>query len=279
MIYPPSKKPPIWSIDPGIVAYNCNKHGFPHPIVAMPMWEMTGHRTLDYSGHMNHGELNQGALWIKDNVYFDGADDHIESTDIDGSIPFPQITISIRVHLIAKTGYDTICEKNDGIGVNTNKSFRLFLDDTGTKWRWKVWGADGVSAGNVDSDAAAVTGEFVDVLVCYDGSEVAMWINNVKQAITQAETGNLFSAANNFRIGAGNNAYLNGAVESLTIFNKSLDQRQKTLLHENPYFLYQIPEELYGYVAAGWTGVINGITNPTHIINIPVVDISEVIGI
>lgn len=281
MIYPPTKKPPIWSIDPGIVAYNCNKHGFPHPIVAMPMWEGAGLRALDYSGHGNHGVLTNGASWEGEDIDFDGTDDRIELTDIDGSTPFPQITVSCFVSLDIKTDFDTIAEKSD-VATNTNQVFRLFLDSTigAQKWRWKVWGADGVSAGNVDSDAAAVTSEFVHVLGSYDGSEVAMWINNVKQAITQAETGNLFSATNNMRIGAGNTQRLDGNIKSIIVFNVALTAAQKTFLHKNPYFMYQIPEEMYGYIAAvGWTGVINGITNPTHILNMPVADISEVIGI
>lgn len=246
---------PKWNVPVGVmesvVQYNCRIHGFPRPVVAMPMWEGAGNQAIDYSGYSNHGVLTNGASWIGEDIDFNGTDDHIELTDIDGSTPFPKITVSCRVSLDVKTDFDTIIDKNDSIFVNANTTFRMFLDNSADqKWRWKVWGADGVTAGNVDSDAVAQTGKFTHVLGSYDGSEVAMWVDDVKQAITQSETGNLFSASNIVRVGAGGVQRLDGKFKSLVIFKEALSAAQKTFLHNNPYFMFQAPEELYGYIAA-----------------------------
>ena len=43
---------------------------------------------------------------------------------------------------------------------------------------------------------------------------------------------------------------LNGQIANAQIYNTALSAAQIKFLYENPYFMYQMPEELYGYVAA-----------------------------
>jgi len=44
--------------------------------------------------------------------------------------------------------------------------------------------------------------------------------------------------------------FFNGLIDDLPIFDTALSTTQIKFLSENPYFMYQIPEELYGYVSA-----------------------------
>jgi len=70
MIYPPNQKPPIWSIDPGIIAYNCQRVGMPHPILAMPFWEGAGNKVVNYSGHSITCSLGAESSWINSGIRF-----------------------------------------------------------------------------------------------------------------------------------------------------------------------------------------------------------------
>jgi len=69
----------------GIVAYNCRKHGFPRPVVAIPFWEGAGNRAIDYSGRGNHGAFN-GPKWAGSGVEF--SSDNINLGEGAGTLDF-----------------------------------------------------------------------------------------------------------------------------------------------------------------------------------------------
>lgn len=41
-----------------------------------------------------------------------------------------------------------------------------------------------------------------------------------------------------------------GTINNVSIFNTPMSATQTDFIHYNPYFMYQMPEELYGYTAA-----------------------------
>ena len=177
---------------------------------------------VDSSSNNNDGttanmdSTNQVDGQINGSFNFDGSTESVEFTDIDGSSAMPAITASTWVSLDAKTDFDTISEKS--APSNVNPVYRIFLDDSADqKWRWKVWGADGVTAGNIYSDSAADTGNWVYVVGRYNGSEVCMFINGVKQSVTLSETGVLRDVTNNARIGSGNTQYLDGKMDEYRV--------------------------------------------------------------
>ncbi len=42
---------------------------------------------------------------------------------------------------------------------------------------------------------------------------------------------------------------MNGIIDDILIFDTALTEAQIKFLYENPYFMYRLPEELYGYAA------------------------------
>lgn len=207
-------------------------------ILVMPLF--WGLPLLDYSGKANHG-TNHGATYKDGSLNFNGESNYVEGKDIDGAGLFSELTVSCRVNLdTAAVDYKGILDKSDAFNSNVNPVFRLFLADNvgDKKFRWKVWGADGVSAGNVDSDSATIN-EWIHIVGRYDGSEVAMWINGGKQAITQSETGNLNDKSNNLRIGVSNSFFIDGLIDEVRISNIARTADQIALFHDCPWDLYR----------------------------------------
>ena len=83
MKYDPKIKPSLWNITPVDVAYNCRKHGFPYPVLVLPMWEKSGDTIFDLSGNDNRGVFVGGTGWTEDRLVFDGTNDlcHLEDLD------------------------------------------------------------------------------------------------------------------------------------------------------------------------------------------------------
>jgi hypothetical protein len=74
-----------------------------------------------------------------------------------------------------------------------------------------------------------------------------------------------------------------GIIYYVYIYNRDLTPQEIQALHINPYAFIEdpYPIELFGYVPAevGWTGIINGVTNPAKINGIPVANIKKVMRI
>jgi parallel beta-helix repeat protein len=165
---------------------------------------------------VNMGAANQVTGQIGGCFDFDGTNETVEFTDIDGSTAMPEITVSVIVNLDTKTNYDGISDK--ATAPNTNPVYRMFLDESADElWRFKVWGDDAATAGNIDSDAAAANDTWVYLDGRYNGSEVCLFLDGVKQTITLAETGNLENVTNNARLGLGNTFYLDGQIDEYRV--------------------------------------------------------------
>jgi len=75
--------------------------------------------------------------------------------------------------------------------------------------------------------------------------------------------------------------YYNGIIDLINIYNRSLNIKEVEILYRNPFCnISTVPISRY-YVApiGGWTGIINGVTNPSHINGIAVSNIAKVNGV
>ncbi len=83
-------------------------------------------------------------------------------------------------------------------------------------------------------------------------------------------------------IGDGADGEFNGVFDDLNIYNRVLSASEIKQLYKQP-FVGILQPSLYFTAAeeelAGWTGIINGVTNPAKIYGIPVANIVKVSGV
>jgi hypothetical protein len=245
MIYPPNQKPPIWSIDPGIVAYNCQKAGLPHPVLAMPFWEKGGDRALDYSGHGNRGTIAAPA-WVADGLDFDGSS-YVgcgSSSVIDDLHLKGGMSIVTSVNASTAGTLDYIAHKKAGQAGYWLFNFRTtaleFAKQGSTSL--KVRTAYNVIAYNKKENIA----------LTWDGSTTA---SNVHIYVNANEVSyGVQTNGAGFNSDASQSLYLcsnvRGVMSYIYIYDTVLTAAQVKFLHDDPYFMFRLPEELYGYAAA-----------------------------
>lgn len=246
MKYPPDQKPPIWAIDPGIIAYNCRKHGMPHPVLAMPIWEGAGNRVVDYSGHGNHGIITY-ADWIRSKngvcLNFSGISDEIDCGDLNSFNN--EITISGRIYPGAQPNFAKIVNKRNEAG--TNYVYSLQYDDAD---HLKLVLND--NAVTATSGNTYVSAQWYHVIATYNGSDMTLYIDGSVDGTGNGVT-TVPGSNKNMIIGkreVPTTQSYNGFIDNVIIFDTGLTPTQAKFLSNNPYFMYQIPEELYGYVSA-----------------------------
>lgn len=245
----PNIKPPMWAIDPGIVAYNCLRHGIPLPVLAMPMWEGAGNQAMDLSGYGNHGTIN-GADWVVDGLNFDGVDNYVEIPDGDSLdfnatqsfsfsywVKFPTGAVNPKWSIGKGDAYN-----GPGYGVahwhttDVPVAPSFYFNDDGVP---RV----SLSAGTI---ARGDWGHFVwtidrttNVMKSYkNGAYVGQ--------VSVAGIGDT-SNADDLYIGRHVTSRFTGSIGEICIYNRVLVAAQAKLLYNNPYFMYQIPEEFCGY--------------------------------
>ena len=236
----PLIKPPMWAIDPGVVAYNCSKHGFPIPVLAMPFWEGTGNKTYDVSGNMNNGTMVNHLKWIKGSygfqLSFDGTDDYIP---IPGNPPNGEMTIISMIQTNVKV--NSILEYNEDNPPAFNAYDReLSLDASGhlvfRVYNGAVYEAVGTSD-VADGKYHSIAGRIHSTIgnsVFVDGV-----LENTNNGGTNGD--NIYSSAF-FHIGAayiGYIGYFNGINAYVLIFKMALTDIQIKFFSDNPYFIYE----------------------------------------
>jgi len=241
MIHVPKQHPPI---DSGIIAYNCQKYGMPHPVLAMSMRDGAGGRAYDLSGHGNHGTIN-GADWVAGGLDFDGTN-YITTPGI-GFDPTKDFTMCGWV-------------RGDSFTMESATSRHVFAQQDGTgAGRSLIYidSADNIPKSYIGSyvslglSALSIGMDYM-LSVTYDASvnEVTVHINNDGGNVTGSRTSN--AADGLLIIGSHKNTTSgrwNGLMSNALIYNRVLSAAQTKFLYENPEFMYQIPEELYGYAA------------------------------
>ena len=226
----PSVKPrwiaPVGVME-SVVAYNCSKHGFPRPVLAAPMWEGAGKRAMDYSGHGNHLTLESGVSWTADGLKLDGTVDGYAYTDVD---------------IISDGPFTVVCNVKELVHQ--------------TQYIWSGASRPYQNNWNVKSSVENVTGTYLvldkwmKLGSTFDGSTVTSYINgifeNSQTDIAPNSTGFVLGKYSKLFT----NQMLNGIFEYVMVFTEALTPEQIKFVTDDPYFMYRIPEELYGYVVA-----------------------------
>ncbi|MCK5616131.1 LamG domain-containing protein [Candidatus Pacearchaeota archaeon] len=245
MIYPPNQKPPIWAIDPGIIAHNCQIHGFPRPVIAMPMWEGAGARVMDYSGRGNNGLLVGPPVWVGDGLNFSGDSVDLGDHDITGDF-----TIISEVYK-ESSGLQTIFGKANSAGDSFSYYFRI---DGGAGFY------NGSTYEQITTPDLTLN-SWQHIALAYDGSDLTYYLNG-DSSVTGGATGIPANISDDARIGQlgeyTTGQQFDGIIRYLLFFDVALTPAQIKFLHDNPYFMYQVPEELYGFVAVSTsTGLLD----------------------
>lgn len=246
---------PKWQLPAGVmesvVAFNCRKYGFPRPVGAWPLWEGAGNRALDYSGHGNNGEFVNAPAWVSDGLDFVASNsDYIDIDGYKGIGGANPRTIVARINSSASTlnEYQIIYYGNDDVN---GEAWRFFIDGGGIL-RIEVHGGYKLGVQNI------LDGSNHDVVVSYKGTNVTdaiLYIDGKVEgtgaSVAQAVNTNL---VDDVLIGRRNDVldprYFEGIIKYVYMYNVDLSAAQVKFLYENPYFMYEIPEELYGYISA-----------------------------
>jgi len=250
---PNTQVKPKWQLPVGvmesIVAYNCRKHGFPRPVLAMPMWEGAGNRALDYSGHGNHGDLN-GPDWVADGLDFLTTTDYVHIPAHQSLDDMSNATFEVFIKMVDNTEtYQALMAPFES---NTNRFFIMYHGG-----KFGVYD-DINNAGRIvlDTGTAAVNGQLYHIVVTISGTTWTFYIDGVEKVSTDLGV-NMSDLGNGITIDLAAYYYgdvyygkFSGIIIHSGIYRDALTAAQVKFLYDNPYFKYQIPEELYGYVAA-----------------------------
>jgi hypothetical protein len=253
---------PKWQAPVGVmesvVSYNCRKYGMPRPILAMPMWEGAGNRTMDYSGHGHHGTLKNGPVWVGSKMGvgldFIGVNEYVNidlGTDLDN---MTAMTVSARVKVDRNDISMNIISKWN-YAVPQDLGWTLHHSSVSSSWRVE-WAYDDTN--NTDSITAGpspiVAQNWYHVAAVWAPTSRNLYIDgdpgtantNTRTSISDT-TANLIIASQ-----ADYENFMNGKIDDIIIFDTTLTESQVKFLSDNPYFMYRLPEELYGYaVSAG----------------------------
>lgn len=225
----------------------------PHPVLAMPMWEGAGNRALDLSGHGNHAQFYNEAYWTAEGVGFDGTNDYIQAThsssidfadeDFAVSMWFNTTTVAVVSYMFSKN-YGGVGVKWYGVNIDPGiPQIACFVDDGANTsslittddfndgaWHHLVFTRD---------TTANLIRAYIDGAWNADGNDISGSIAN---------TGTLTIGGRNDLDAA---RFFDGSIRLFTIFDFAPTERQVKFLYDNPYFMYRLPEELYGYTAPG----------------------------
>jgi hypothetical protein len=80
-----------------------------------------------------------------------------------------------------------------------------------------------------------ITGQFNFITATYDGSVMQLWVNGILQSDTKYISGNIGTDNDNVLIGKrqGVNAYFQGSIDDVRIYNRALSQEEITLLYNS----------------------------------------------
>ena len=279
----PTIKPP-WNLPVGVVEsivfYNCRVHGFPRPVLAMPMWEGAGSRAIDYSGYGNHGTLDVNYnYWTSENIGF------ISSVSTDGILCGTKSSLEIQENSLfcfAKLNNDsnqTLFAKERIV----YDGFEYALRGSKLAYAYYDTGVRGWYTATNEIDVT-VWNSYGCCWRQSDG-EVDFYYNGSLDSSANTTTGVInHNSSREAQIGDRDFIYedsLGGCIKCLYLFPVVLTAEQIRILHDDPYFMFRQPETIDVCTEAevGWSGNVNTITSIAKINNVPVANISKVNGV
>ena len=201
-------------------------------------------RIYDFTGLGNNGTLGlpNNATWnasgkIGGSYSFDGIDD---SVDVGSGLSL-NITnaITVSAWIYPRSSHNGgVIEKT--IGGAVNKQYLLYLSPTPAEnLTFRVMKS--TLTYNAVSASYPALNQWTHVVGRYDGSELSLWVNGIKQVITATVTAPIDSGLGVTLIGLlGSNVYpFNGSIDEVAIWNRSLSANEiQTIYNKQKYGYY-----------------------------------------
>ena len=222
----------------------------------------------------------------------DGIDDYINCGNNASVRPASAITLmaGVRREGAGAGSLPGVITINGGTDVATG--YILCLTSAG-KVRFYIWNGSFVYA---ESNDVLTNGQWHQIFARWDGSEVALWIDNVKQTITATSAGVTYTGANELNIGVYNRqsagSYTDGQLDECGLWNRALTTDEMTELYnsgnwrEYPFYIEaditesitatETPSSNYA-TAAAQTETANA-TETEELSKVTLVDIIEAIS-
>jgi len=198
--------------------------------------DIVSYWTMDsISGNILHDEANNndGSMYnnpsvvggkIGDALYFDGVNDYVSVPD-DSSLDITQaITLSAWFKPSTVNGVHTILGKNNENPWNTN-SYTLFQSN-----KWIYCKMDDSSGKILQPNSGLLNkDQWVHIVCVFDGASTAkLYVNGVlTKTAVNTNFGDIRTSNKNFILGQkGTNFLLNGALDEVRIYNKSLSDSE-----------------------------------------------------
>lgn len=261
-------------------------------IACWVMNEGTGDKVFDLSSNGNHG-TNNGADWVAGGLDLVATNSDYIDIQNESNFDFDRtdaFTICAGIESNGRPLYDpAIWCKSQTFDPWTGILFvadnaaggdyiELILADNTfgniTKVRGSTDVLDGlyhnVAAINLGNDGSAsdielyVNGKLENMNILNDNLGANSVLTNVNPNIGARNATDLF---------------FNGVIKYLFVYKRSLISYEIEWIHREPYAMFQSeiePSLLYYETLVGWTGKINGITNPTKINGLAVANIGKV---
>jgi RHS repeat-associated protein len=187
--------------------------------------EGSGTTVADSVGTYN-GTLVNGTAWrtgkVNDALSFDGVNDYVKITNSESLNITNKITVETWARLDASDntrGYTVVSKfESSGWGIEKHQNY--------DKWSWSPY-ING-SYRTVLSDNVVTPGHWYHLVGVYDGSEVRLYVNGVKQAALITITGTITQSPMPITIGANPEAggsfsnFFQGLIDEVAIYNRAL---------------------------------------------------------
>jgi len=265
-----------------IRAIQLNKsHPFARGLVGCWLFnEGTGGKVFDLSGYQNTGTLYNGVSWGSGKygsaLEFDGSDDYVRTVGVNPIPSSGDFTIAGWVYCSGKGG-GTTDDRMTAFGsctwVSANKGIALARNPN-TDDLTAYWG-DGVSGTGkiLIVDISSVNnGKWYHVVLIYRSVNTTLngYVNGLIEGsgVSQAYA----DSGQNFRVGhsadrSPTEAYWNGRVGSVFIWNRALSAAEIAQLYREPFCIFDIATKLGLLYPAGqivWLAAASTATSSTH---------------
>lgn len=254
------KVKPKWQASVGtmesVVAHNCRTHGMPVPVLALPFWEGAGNRAMDLS-------LRQAPLDIVNGVWT--ANGLKRSTG--GYINLPSNSFWDDIVYSGQNPYTIFISYVSDIGYYSGSIGGTLLKIYGNSGNYiavgrsSFWGSErinytiyrlatnhGPSTGDVNFDV----GDHIRIAAVFDGTDAHIYYNGALKNTASSPTFPSLGITSRSLVTSD----FKDEICAYICFDVGLTDSQVKFISDNPYFMFRLPEELYGYTTAAPVGAI-----------------------
>lgn len=190
---------------------------------------------VDYSGNENDGAITS-ATWRGQGLNFNGSSDEV----VVPGAPFNNIldTITVCAWVVSDDG-----TRGDIVthwGVDNDRHFDLLQGVTASKFTFFIAKADTSLVNSGASTTAIVAGTRYFITGVYDGTDVIIYVNGIREN-SSATTGQMDTSAVNMIIGSNDASdFYAGDIEYTSIYNRALNDSEIKALSIDPWLpIYQ----------------------------------------